>query len=195
MKPIIHVADTKRNWQHFFQTQSVADPGFPVRGEGAPTSDTGAFQRKRMRKRKNWIPLEGAPLDPPMTIQGWIQDFPFGGRGRQPPTWVLFSGNVCENERIGSCWKGAPLDPPMTIQGRIQDFPLGEGPSTSDGSACSLKCIKRKNWVRLGGLRPDSPWQFPFIVCRQDILAHYVIHVITKINRNFRSNSCTKMAH
>ena len=26
----------------------------------------------------------------------------WGGGGRQPPTWVLFSKNVCENERIGS---------------------------------------------------------------------------------------------
>ena len=41
---------------------------------------------------------------------------PFGG-GVWPPTWALFSENVCENERIGSC-RGAcaghaPLDPPM----------------------------------------------------------------------------------
>ena len=29
--------------------------------------------------------------------------FPVGG-GRRPPTWALFAKNVCENERIGSCW-------------------------------------------------------------------------------------------
>ena len=28
---------------------------------------------------------------------------PLGG-GRRPPTWVLFGKNICENERIGSCW-------------------------------------------------------------------------------------------
>ena len=42
---------------------------------------------------------------------------PLGGRG--PPTWVLFGGNVCKNERIGShrgwCAPGTPPppDPPM----------------------------------------------------------------------------------
>ena len=29
-------------------------------GGGAPTSDTGTFQSKRMQKQKNWIPLWGA---------------------------------------------------------------------------------------------------------------------------------------
>ena len=42
--------------------------------------------------------------------------FPVGWRravgGHQPPTWVFFGKNICENERIGSRW-GAPLDPPM----------------------------------------------------------------------------------
>ena len=56
------------------------------------------------------------------TMQGRIQDFPSGGRGPilggfWPPTWALFSENVCENKRIGSCRGGmhqhAPLDPPM----------------------------------------------------------------------------------
>ena len=37
--------------------------------------------------------------------------FPVGGRGpffrgHGPPTWALFSENVCENERIGSHWGG-----------------------------------------------------------------------------------------
>ena len=36
--------------------------------------------------------------------------FPAGGRraveGRPPPMWALFGKNVCENERIGSCWRG-----------------------------------------------------------------------------------------
>ena len=47
--------------------------------------------------------------------------FPVGGGadllgGSQPPMHMLFSENVCVNERIGSCWggaAGAPLDPPM----------------------------------------------------------------------------------
>ena len=30
-----------------------------------------------------------------------------------PPMWALFSKNVCENERIGSCW-GAPATPPRS---------------------------------------------------------------------------------
>ena len=42
----------------------MADPGFPVGGEGAPSH----------------------------------------GGGCQPPMWVIFGKNVCENERIGSCW-------------------------------------------------------------------------------------------
>ena len=38
--------------------------------------------------------------------------FPVGGvcrviGGCQPLMWVLFGKNVCENERIGSCWEGA----------------------------------------------------------------------------------------
>ena len=37
--------------------------------------------------------------------------------GCRPLTWVLFGKNVCENERIESCWGGGhrqhPLDPPM----------------------------------------------------------------------------------
>ena len=37
--------------------------------------------------------------------------FPVGGvpshwGGCQPPMWVLFGKNICENERIGSCWGG-----------------------------------------------------------------------------------------
>ena len=46
-------------------------------------------------------------------IQLQIQDFPLGGGcraiggGHRPPTHVLFSKNVCENERIGSHWGGA----------------------------------------------------------------------------------------
>ena len=44
-----------------------------------------------------------------ITLQWCIQDFPWGGgvfggggRGRGPPTQVLFSENICENVRIGS---------------------------------------------------------------------------------------------
>ena len=44
-------------------------------------------------------------------LQGWIQDFPWGGanphwRGHQPPTQALFGENICKNERIWSCWGG-----------------------------------------------------------------------------------------
>ena len=40
--------------------------------------------------------------------------FPMGGhapvrRGRGPPTWALFSENVCKNERIGSHRGGVHL--------------------------------------------------------------------------------------
>ena len=43
--------------------------------------------------------------------QGRIQDFLLGGtnphwRGCQPPTQALFDENICENERIWSCWGG-----------------------------------------------------------------------------------------
>ena len=58
-------------------------------------------------------PLTGA--DPGFPVGGGAE--PLGGR--QPATWALFSKNVCENEKIGSCWGGGarrrhPLDPPMT---------------------------------------------------------------------------------
>ena len=36
-----------------------------------------------------------------------------GGGWRRPPMWALFSENVCENERIGSCWGGAPAASPL----------------------------------------------------------------------------------
>ena len=50
--------------------------------------------------------------------------FPIGGAPTcwgvcRPPMRTLFSENVCENERNGSCWGGGgarrrrPLDPPM----------------------------------------------------------------------------------
>ena len=48
-----------------------------------------------------------------------------GGHG--PPTWALFSKNVCKNKRIGSHRGGGvrparPLDPPMesTYQGILE---------------------------------------------------------------------------
>ena len=47
--------------------------------------------------------------------------------GRQPPTQALFGENVCENERIGSCWGrtlDTPLDPPMTNTHKKQVFSL-----------------------------------------------------------------------
>ena len=37
-------------------------------------------------------------------ISHWGGAEPLGGH--QPPTWVLFGKNVCENKRIGSCWGG-----------------------------------------------------------------------------------------
>ena len=45
----------------------VADPGFPVGGGGALTSNVGAFWQKHMRKQKNWILLGGgrSPAAPP----------------------------------------------------------------------------------------------------------------------------------
>ena len=50
------------------------------------------------------------------SFQGRIQDFPLGGanphwRGHQPPTQVLFSENICKNERIWSCWGGGGWAP------------------------------------------------------------------------------------
>ena len=39
----------------------------------------------------------GSVADPGFPIEG----------GHQPLTWALFGNNVCENERIGSCWGGA----------------------------------------------------------------------------------------
>ena len=38
---------------------------------------------------------------------------PFWG-GFWPPTWALFSENVCENERIGSCRGESPVTPPRS---------------------------------------------------------------------------------
>ena len=38
---------------------------------------------------------------------------PFWGGGVWRPTWALFSENVCENERIGSCGGEGGPDPPM----------------------------------------------------------------------------------
>ena len=51
-----------------------------------------------------------------MGTQGRIQDFPY--RGCTPPTQLLFSENVCENESIGSRrgavhWKILYVDPPI----------------------------------------------------------------------------------
>ena len=54
--------------------------------------------------------------DPGFPVGGGVD--PLGGRG--PPTWVLFSKNVCENKRIWSRREGhapgtPPLDPPMVL--------------------------------------------------------------------------------
>ena len=62
--------------------------------------------------------FQGAGPDPGFSVGGaWTH---FGGFW--PPTWALFSENVCENERIGSCRGRAParpLDPPMRGLGEI----------------------------------------------------------------------------
>ena len=52
------------------------------------------------------------------TLPGPDPGFSVGGAwthsgGVWPPTWALFSENVCENKRIGSCRRTPPLDPPM----------------------------------------------------------------------------------
>ena len=54
-----------------------------------------------------------AVADPGFLVGGaWTR---YGGRG--PPTWALFTENVCESERIGSRRGGVrrarSLDPPM----------------------------------------------------------------------------------
>ena len=68
---------------------------------GGWTSDAGTFHQKCVQKQNNWVPLGG--MDP------------LGGCG--PPMQVLFTENVCENERIGSpsgaCAGHALLDPLM----------------------------------------------------------------------------------
>ena len=52
--------------------------------------------------------------------------FPVGGGaeplgGHQPPMWALFGKNVCENERIGSCWGVAHRQhPPRIHQCKVQ---------------------------------------------------------------------------
>ena len=63
------------------------------------------------------------------SYQGRSQDFPLRGganphwRGHQPLTQVLFSENICKNERIWSCWWGGVrrkllyVDPPLAILG------------------------------------------------------------------------------
>ena len=35
-----------------------------------------------------------------------VADPGFPVEGHRPPTQALFSENICENERIGSCWEG-----------------------------------------------------------------------------------------
>ena len=47
--------------------------------------------------------------DPGFSVGGGVD--PFWG-GFLPPTWALFSENVCKNKRIGSCRGRAPARPP-----------------------------------------------------------------------------------
>ena len=42
---------------HLYSIRKWHIQDFPL-GRGAPTSDKGAFRRKHMQKRKNWVPLE-----------------------------------------------------------------------------------------------------------------------------------------
>ena len=66
--------------------------------------------------------------------------FPIGGmnplRGCGPPTWALFTENVCENERIGS--HSAGVDP------------LG-GMDLQCGHFSPKICVKMKEWGSVGG--------------------------------------------
>ena len=50
--------------------------------------------------------------DPGFPVGGGGRRAVGGGGGRRPPTWVLFGENICENERIGSCWGGRRRRPP-----------------------------------------------------------------------------------
>ena len=74
--------------------------------QAAPTAPTAALGAP-----PNAPAIMPAP-QPVKYYQGRIQDFLLGGganphwRGRQPPTQVLFSDNICKNERIWSCWWG-----------------------------------------------------------------------------------------
>ena len=58
--------------------------------------------------------LQCSVADPGFPIRGGVH--PLGGRG--PPTQVLFSENVCENERIGSHrgWHALGTPPPQIRQ-------------------------------------------------------------------------------
>ena len=75
-KPVLKsVRNSRWEW-----TESGADPGFPVVGEGGGTNlvrggtdvhcNAGAFWQKFMQKRKNWVLLGGGTLDPPMRMHG-----------------------------------------------------------------------------------------------------------------------------
>ena len=55
--------------------------------------------------------------------QGPIENFPLvGGGGRQPPTWALLGKNMCQNERIGSCWGDWKLLCGFVIEKNLYNF-------------------------------------------------------------------------
>ena len=54
---------------------------------------------------KKWIYPSKSVADPGFPVGG--------GEGRQPLTLALFGKNVCENERIGSCWGGGRRRRPL----------------------------------------------------------------------------------
>ena len=63
--------------------------------------------------------------------------FPVGERGRQPRMQALFGENVCQNEKIGSCWgrgllRQHSLDPPLIDTFVIKESNLFRVPTFSD---------------------------------------------------------------
>ena len=119
----------------FHRKAYVSEVGAPPPQVGAPpteildpplilttsykTSSQGFARIGNVKIRKDWQREYGIVT---IQVRAGSRISRRGGRGPilggfWPPTWSLFSKNVCENERIGSCRGGlpwhAPLDPPM----------------------------------------------------------------------------------